>query len=76
MSCRSLNPSHVVGRNVDHRGPNQLALHYRLVPSANVLEIGCGLGRLAYELALYLDDNGTYAGLDIAPCAIDWLNTH
>lgn len=67
---------HVVGRNVADRGLKQLALleHFGLTPSAAVLEVGCGLGRLAYELASYLDDDGTYAGLDIAPAAIDWLN--
>jgi SAM-dependent methyltransferase len=58
------------------RGPRQLALleHFGLFPSAAVVEVGCGLGRLAYELASYLDDAGTYAGFDIAPAAIEWLN--
>jgi len=67
---------HVVGGDDGGaRGPKQLALleHYGLVPSADVLEVGCGLGRLAYELASYLDDDGTYAGFDIAPSAIEWL---
>jgi SAM-dependent methyltransferase len=66
-----------VGADDDgRRGPKQLALleHFGLVPSADVLEVGCGLGRLAYELASFLDDDGTYAGFDIAPAAIDWLN--
>jgi SAM-dependent methyltransferase len=57
------------------RGPKQLALleHFGLTPAADVLEVGCGLGRLAYELASYLDDTATYAGFDIAPAAIAWL---
>jgi len=68
---------HPVGGPSAGRGPNQLSLlrHWGLRPSARVLEIGCGVGRLAYELASYLDD-GTYTGFDISPKAIDWLNEH
>ena len=68
---------HPVGGPSTERGPNQLALlrHWGLRPSARVLEIGCGVGRLAYELAPYLD-GGTYTGFDISPKAIDWLNEH
>ena len=40
-----------------------------------MLEIGCGVGRLAYELSAYLD-GGTYTGFDISPKAINWLNEH
>jgi SAM-dependent methyltransferase len=53
----------------------RLLRHWGLVPSANVLEIGCGVGRLAYELAPFLA-GGTYAGFDISPKAIGWLNEH
>jgi SAM-dependent methyltransferase len=58
------------------RGPKQLALlqHFGLTPADDVLEVGCGLGRLAYELATYLDDRATYTGFDIAPAAIAWLD--
>jgi len=54
----------------------QLALleHYGLEPSSDVLEIGCGIGGLAYELAGFLGDNATYTGFDVAPRAIAWLN--
>lgn len=67
----------VGGRTGDARGPNQLAFlrHYGLVPSSRVLEIGCGVGRLAYELATVLVD-GSYVGVDISPKAIGWLNEH
>ena len=60
------------------RGPNQLALleHFGLQTSDSVLEIGCGLGRLSYELASFLDADGRYTGFDIAPQAIAWLNEH
>jgi len=60
------------------RGRDQLRLleHYGLTPSSDLLEIGCGLGRLAYECASYLDDDATYTGFDIAPVAIEWLEAN
>ena len=44
----------------------------RLSPSDKVLEIGCGLGRMAYPLAYYLDDSGSYQGFDIDAELIGW----
>ena len=44
----------------------------RLSPSDKVLEIGCGLGRMAYPLAYYLDDSGSYLGFDIDAELIGW----
>ena len=59
-----------------HRGRDELRLleHYGMRPSSDLLDIGCGIGRLAYECASYLDADATYTGLDIAPVVIDWLN--
>jgi SAM-dependent methyltransferase len=68
---------HTVGReDGGQRGPKQLALLelFGLQPSSDVLEIGCGVGRLAYELSDYLDPDARYAGFDISKTAIDWLN--
>ncbi|MFZ6002807.1 MAG: class I SAM-dependent methyltransferase [Actinomycetota bacterium] len=70
---------HVVGGDDGgQRGPKQLGLlqHFGLHRSSDVLDVGCGLGRLAYELASHLDSDGSYSGLDIAPPAIDWLNAN
>lgn len=36
-----------------------------------VLDVGCGLGRMALPLLTYLN-NGTYDGIDIVPKAIKW----
>lgn len=60
-----------------NRGTKQQRLleHFGLQPSSDLLEIGCGVGRLAYELAGYLD-GGSYAGFDIGTEAILWLNEH
>lgn len=67
---------HPVGR--DHSGVaarQQRALLEQcgVLPSSRLMEIGCGIGRLVYELAGYLDV-GSYSGFDISPVAIDWLN--
>ena len=61
-----------------NRGLRELRLleHFGMRPSSDILDVGCGIGRLAYECASYLDDDATYTGLDIAPVAIDWLNAN
>lgn len=70
-----------LGRNeqgLAGRRENQLALlrRFGLQPTSRVLEIGCGVGWLAYDLASYLDDAGSYVGFDVSPEAIGWLNEH
>jgi SAM-dependent methyltransferase len=69
---------HPVGGVSAERGANQVRFlrHWGLRPSSHLLEIGCGVGRLAYELAAYLDADGRYAGFDISPRAIAWCNEH
>jgi SAM-dependent methyltransferase len=63
---------------LEGRRKNQLALleRYGLVPSSHVLEIGCGVGWLAYDLAAILGPDGSYAGFDVSPEAINWLNAN
>jgi SAM-dependent methyltransferase len=55
---------------------NEFLVHFReiggLKPSDDVLDMGCGVGRMAVPLAGYLNRSGTYAGFDIAPVAIKW----
>ena len=67
---------HAVGMNHSPAvGTGQLNLleFYGLQPESDLLEIGCGIGRLAYALGPWLD-RGTYAGFDISRSAIRWLN--
>jgi SAM-dependent methyltransferase len=40
--------------------------------SDRVLDVGCGIGRMAIPLAGYLDESGSYEGLDIVRLGIDW----
>jgi SAM-dependent methyltransferase len=50
--------------------------HFRelagLRPDEDVLEVGCGAGRIARALARYLGPGGSYAGLDIVADAVRW----
>jgi SAM-dependent methyltransferase len=43
-----------------------------LTPSSKVLDVGCGMGRLAGAMARFLDRGGSYDGLDIVPEGIAW----
>jgi ubiquinone/menaquinone biosynthesis C-methylase UbiE len=43
-----------------------------LTPDSKVLDIGCGMGRLAVALTSYLNAAGSYEGLDIVPSGIKW----
>lgn len=43
-----------------------------LQPEARVLEIGCGIGRMAIPLTMYLNEKGNYDGFDIARAEVFW----
>lgn len=43
-----------------------------LQPGSRVLDVGCGIGRVAVPLTSYLDDQGSYEGFDIVKSAITW----
>lgn len=45
-----------------------------LSPSSQVLDVGCGMGRLGAAMSSYLDATGSYEGLDIVPDGIIWCN--
>jgi SAM-dependent methyltransferase len=46
-----------------------------LKPSARVLDIGCGTGRMAAPLTTYLNKDARYWGLDIVAEGIEWCQT-
>ena len=41
-------------------------------PDSDVLDVGCGFGRMAYMLAHYLKPTAHYEGFDIIEHLIDW----
>lgn len=43
-----------------------------LKPHHRVLDVGCGIGRMARPLTTYLNGKGSYEGFDIVPTGIDW----
>lgn len=43
-----------------------------LQPSDRVLDLGCGIGRMAVPLAEYLDASGSYDGFDVVRADIRW----
>lgn len=47
-----------------------------LKPHERVLEVGSGVGRMAVSLTSYLDQKGSYEGMDIVPETIGWCKTH
>lgn len=45
-----------------------------LMPDERVLDIGCGIGRMAIPLTKYINGDGTYEGIDIVKQYISWCN--
>lgn len=43
-----------------------------LKPDHRVLDVGCGIGRMAVPLTRYLSQSGSYEGFDIVNSGIDW----
>jgi ubiquinone/menaquinone biosynthesis C-methylase UbiE len=43
-----------------------------LEPHERVLDVGCGIGRMAVALTQYLNRNGSYEGFDIVGPGIEW----
>jgi SAM-dependent methyltransferase len=43
-----------------------------LRPHERVLEIGCGVGRMAIPLTAYLEEKGSYDGFDVARAEVKW----
>lgn len=55
----------------------ELVVKYtNLQPDGKILDIGCGIGRLAVGLTRYLNSKGTYEGFDIVDFGIDWCQKH
>lgn len=47
-----------------------------LKPTARVLEIGCGIGRIVLPLTAHLRGDGSYVGMDVHAASIRWCQRH
>lgn len=47
-----------------------------LQPNHSVLDVGCGIGRIAAPLTEYLGKDGSYEGFDIVEIGIRWATNH
>lgn len=47
-----------------------------MTASSHVLDVGCGVGRLALPTSRFLDADGSYDGIDIVPDGIEWCQQH
>lgn len=45
-----------------------------LKPEHSVLDVGCGIGRMALPLTHFLSKSGSYDGFDIVKSGIEWCN--
>ena len=75
-------PDHLLASYVGADGPEEFALVGRVMvdrfrayaglkPDEKILEVGCGIGRIAIPLTQYLT-SGSYVGFDIVPHGIEW----
>jgi SAM-dependent methyltransferase len=57
---------------------NQFLAYFKdyayLSPDEHVLDVGCGVGRMAIPLTKYLSKSGSYDGFDIMRRGIDWCH--
>lgn len=59
-------------RAIGQRWIETFAMDGGIRPSDRVLDVGCGVGRMAVPLARYLNGTGSYEGMDIVASGIEW----
>jgi len=65
-----------VGGHLFEETGNEFLTYFKkyggLEPDHAVLDVGCGIGRMAIPLTAYLSEKGSYKGFDIVPEGIEW----
>ena len=51
---------------------DEILQHSLILPSHRILDLGCGCGKLARPLTMYLNSEGGYDGIDITKEVINW----
>jgi SAM-dependent methyltransferase len=51
---------------------DEILQHSLILPSHRILDLGCGCGKLARPLTMYLNSEGGYDGVDITKEVINW----
>lgn len=72
---RGISPEYVVEHGFREHGEAFFPIlveHGQLRPDGSILDVGCGIGRIAVPLTAYLDKTGSYEGIDVAADAIAW----
>lgn len=71
---------HYVGDGDFHAIGQTFLSHFQnvcnLQPNEQILDIGCGTGRMAIPLLNYVNSEGSYTGFDISKKAINWCSAH
>lgn len=67
----SLDPANFLAEGIDLV---RLLIKAGLQPDHSVLDLGCGIGRLALPLTQYLSEQGYYRGIDINLSGIAWAH--
>lgn len=73
----ALVPPRMLDHNHSFKGGDELLTMLKeyadLQPTDRVLDVGCGIGRVAAPLTKYLNDKGSYVGIDIVQPAVNWM---
>lgn len=54
----------------------QFVAYGELAPTERVLDVGCGVGRVAMALTSYINGAGSYEGFDLYAKGVDWCQKH
>lgn len=63
-------------KDVGNKFKEKIVVECRFSPGGRLLDIGCGIGRIARPFTAYLNPSGAYYGFDIVDDGIKWCRQH